>query len=348
MPAALRQVAVRRRLGVAAVCSVSAGQGRCQVEWCASGLTGAGLGVSAHHLPVARSHTPMTEHPSTHRRIRRRPATKLAGPTRSPADRPVDDSPGRIVADLLVPTTVWRIADTGVGGPGLSPRLARRLVAVYSRPGETIIDLTAGDGVAAAALAGGRVHRRARFSAAGGGLLVAYPTRADALVGSGDCPGSEAGEGCGVGRIVEDEPVYPPAPPVRPESPLAGMVVSESFAVASDGVRLVEAAAGLLAPAGCLIVAAVPAGPVPAGALPGLPAGGRSLVAAAAAVGLHRVQRIVAVVGPGGVDRFTYYATGGDLRRLARSPEGAVGTARAGEWSSGWLLVFMAGRAGRA
>ena len=65
----------------------------------------------------------------------------------------MDDSPGRIVADLLVPTTVWRIADTGVGGPGLAPRLARRLVAVYSRPGETIIDLTdlpevkVGDGV---------------------------------------------------------------------------------------------------------------------------------------------------------------------------------------------------------
>src|SRR6266568_4460027 len=64
-----------------------------------------------------------------------------------------------------VPITVWRTAEADHDQPSvIPPRLARRLVAAYSLPGEIVLDLTDGHTLAAAAGHAGRHHRPGWFT----------------------------------------------------------------------------------------------------------------------------------------------------------------------------------------
>ena len=70
-----------------------------------------------------------------------------------------------VAGDPPVPITVWRTArsdrDTSRSVPA---RLAYRMVAAYSHPGEAVIDLTDGHALTDVAVAGGRVHHKAWLS----------------------------------------------------------------------------------------------------------------------------------------------------------------------------------------
>ena len=74
-----------------------------------------------------------------------------------------------VAGDPPVPITVWRTARTDTDPAGTLPaRLAYRLVAAYSRPGDTVVDLTHDHALTAACATGGRrtppglVHRHRR------------------------------------------------------------------------------------------------------------------------------------------------------------------------------------------
>ncbi|MFG2043975.1 hypothetical protein [Dactylosporangium sp. NPDC048998] len=77
---------------------------------------------------------------------------------------------GRPLVDLVagdppVPITVWRTARaSGDRGASMPARLARRLVAAYSRPGEVVVDLTDDHVLTTACSTGARRHHRAWFT----------------------------------------------------------------------------------------------------------------------------------------------------------------------------------------
>src|SRR4051812_44939131 len=87
--------------------------------------------------------------------------------TPEPADAGTSPVPSidLVAGDPPVPITVWRTArserDTSRSIPA---RLAYRIVAAYSHPGEAVIDLTDGHALAGVAASGGRVHHKAWFS----------------------------------------------------------------------------------------------------------------------------------------------------------------------------------------
>src|SRR5438093_12641358 len=79
-----------------------------------------------------------------------------------------------VTGDPPVPITVWR-TPAGDDQASIAPRLSQRLVAVYSAPGEVVIDLTDDYALAGAAADGGRRHHRAWFTDAAA-VLVAPAT----------------------------------------------------------------------------------------------------------------------------------------------------------------------------
>src|SRR5262249_8616702 len=91
---------------------------------------------------------------------------------------------GRPLVDLIagdppVPITVWRTARAGGDrGASIPARLARRLVAAYSRPGEAVVDLTGDHALTTTCRAGDRRHHPARFTDG------ASPTTAPATIAS--------------------------------------------------------------------------------------------------------------------------------------------------------------------
>ncbi|GAA3292658.1 hypothetical protein Dvina_51690 [Dactylosporangium vinaceum] len=80
------------------------------------------------------------------------------------------DDDGRPLVDLVagdppVPISVWRTARAGGDhGASIPARLARRLVAAYSRTGEAVVDLTDDHALTTACGAGDRRHHRAWFT----------------------------------------------------------------------------------------------------------------------------------------------------------------------------------------
>jgi hypothetical protein len=81
----------------------------------------------------------------------------------------------RVPGDPPVPITVWRTAASPHDPPaGLPERLAYRLVAAYSRPGETVLDLTDGHVLAEPCSRGGRYHQCGWFTDASS-LIVGPP-----------------------------------------------------------------------------------------------------------------------------------------------------------------------------
>ena len=70
-----------------------------------------------------------------------------------------------VAGDPPVPLTVWRTARIpGDAGRSIGARLAGRLIAAYSRPGEAVVDVTADHALTQACAAGARRHHPAWFT----------------------------------------------------------------------------------------------------------------------------------------------------------------------------------------
>jgi len=119
----------------------------------------------------------MSKHPPHH------PTNPNPDPDRDPADE--FDGEDRQLVDLVagdppVPITVWRTARRpGDHGASMPARLARRLVAAYSRPGEAVVDLTDDHALTTACNAGTRRHHRAWFTDVASLIIGPATTGAD-------------------------------------------------------------------------------------------------------------------------------------------------------------------------
>jgi hypothetical protein len=249
-----------------------------------------------------------------------------------PRPDPTTTDPG---ADLVpgeppVPLTVWRTASTPAdAGRGVGARLAARLVAAYSRPGEPVVDLTDGHALARPCGAGARRHHPAWFTEVSsliiGPATPPPPTTAAGEPGDGDQPEEAPELRAWFGDDLTDPDLPPPA---APAGPLAGPGVGGSLdgatslvvagwpldaADAANRVRLawlLTACAGLLRPGGCLILV------VPAAA-GGAPQDFTGVVQAAAGVRLGYLQHIVAVTADADGDAFVYHVSDEELLTLA-------------------------------
>jgi hypothetical protein len=252
------------------------------------------------------------------------------GPAQSGADPtlPVD----LVAGDPPVPITVWRTARSGDDPTITIPtRLACRLVAAYSRPGEAVVDLTDDHALTVACQHGERRHHKAWFTDAAS-LIIGPATEPpdtepdhDTVLPT-DPDGPEPPElAAWFGDDLTD-PALPPADPPAavppPGASVAGvtsLVVAcwplDSSGDAANRVRLawlLTACARLLRPGGCLVlVVGTPLGQ------PATPEDFRPLVAAASAAGLGYLQHIVAVAAETDGDKFTYFATDEELMSLA-------------------------------
>ncbi|MEV4539309.1 hypothetical protein AB0J82_36605 [Asanoa sp. NPDC049518] len=274
----------------------------------------------------------MTTHPPHHT-----PPDQPGGPRVAPV---VDAVPG----DPPVPITVWRTARSNDDHAATIPaRLAARLVAAYSRPGDPVVDLTADHALAPSCTVGRRRHHRAWFTDTPS-LVIGPPSvppvpptttpRAQDRANAHRelCDGDR-----GHGRSVEPaeirdwfgddltDPHLPPTPTDDNPPPAGevGLWGRTSLVVAgwplhadpaSNRVRLawlLTICQDLLRAGGCLVlvVAASVDRPTPEDFTP--------IVTAATAAGLGYLQHIVGVAADLDGDTFTFHATDEELLALA-------------------------------
>ncbi len=240
-----------------------------------------------------------------------------------------------VAGEPPVPLTVWR-TPAGVGQASISPRLADRLIAAYSQPGEAVVDLTDDHALAGAATAGGRRHHPGWFTDTSA-LVIGPPTprpspvpdAATARPGRRRRRGEEV-EPAAIAAWFGDDLTDPHLPPSG-TTPTAGTptlrgstsLLSACWPLHPTRGRhqtrlrwLLHAGVALLRPGGCLVL--VVRGK-PGTAVPAAPQDYGPLVDAAADAGLGYLQHIVAVhadVDPDKGDRFTYYATEAELQAL--------------------------------
>jgi hypothetical protein len=238
-----------------------------------------------------------------------RPPTQPTGN----GDEGIDVVPG----DPPVPLTVWRTP----AGPDPTPiptRLAYRLLAAYTDPGDTIIDLTGSPAIADVAATGNRSLVHARF------------TPADALVVTDTAPARPPRDRHGIpvaaGELPEladwfgDDLRHTDRPtgtiPDQPtDTPPAGS--TRSLLVASWPLHSTDPVAVVrlrtLAGSACRILQ--PVGSVVFIATSDTPAPGNysTLVLAATAAGLRYLQHIVAIGADITADQLTYLSTDHDL-----------------------------------
>ncbi|MFI7025712.1 hypothetical protein [Micromonospora sp. NPDC049900] len=238
-----------------------------------------------------------------------------------------------IAGDPPVPITVWRTARTDADAhTSLPTRLAYRLVAAYSRPGEAVVDLTNDHALTAICATGGRRHHRAWFTDSSS--LIIGPTTTEPPPASGTTPvtgtpmpDTDGGEdppelGAWFGDDLTDldrpgtDSLTPPDDGRR-DAATSLVVACWPLHTADTTARvrlawLLAACARLLRPGGCLVlVVGVPAGTQPT------PEDFGPLVAAAAAAGLGYLQHIVAVEADTDGDQFVYHVTDEELLTLA-------------------------------
>ena len=260
-----------------------------------------------------------------------------------------------VPGDPPVPITVWRTARSGDDqSTTIGARLACRLVAAYSRPGDAVIDLTDGHVLADACRLGYRRHHQARFTNTDAVIIAAAsPTDADQpATPAGDDepqpPGLVAWFGDSLtADLTDDLPPHDPphdGTPVAPVRGVATVAAATSLVVAgwpldaADGPNrdrlgwLLRAAGHLLRPGGCLVL-------VVAGGIGTAPQGFTAVVGAARAAGLGYLQHIVAVRADVDGDRFTYYATDEELLALAHARRGRLVMAHLPVQAD--LLVFI-------
>lgn len=269
--------------------------------------------------------------------------------TRAPRSTPPPAGPGSephtdlVPGDPPVPVTVWR-TPAGDDQSSIPTRLAQRLVAAYSQPGEVVVDLTDDHALTAAAAGGGRRHHRGWFTDAAA-VLVAATTRPDTGnpipdTGRPAVPtrrrrrrGDEESDAPELAAWFGDDLTDPDMPPAA-RAPVAATGADRVRGATSlvvggwplhpvdtrhrDRLRgLLRAGTALLRPAGCLVLVVRPSAAeafVP-------PEDFGPLVAAAGAAGFGYLQHIVAVradVDGEQGDRFVYYATDAELLALAR------------------------------
>lgn len=238
-----------------------------------------------------------------------------AGPPGDPDPSLIDVVPGMPV----VPITVWR---TPAGGDpaAVTDRLAYRLLAAYTDPGDTVVDLTDTPTLAAAAVTGDRHHVQARTNG-GGAVVVVATTPASGRRRPRSWRGLAGGELPEITDWFGDDLRDPDRPPgtttvLVPTLPVGTGLVTLVVAVwpphpdphthtrALTG--LLAAAVAILRPGGCLAFVAT-----------GGAAGYGTLVAAARTAGLRYLQHIVAVRAEVAADEFVYHATPTDLAALA-------------------------------
>jgi hypothetical protein len=266
----------------------------------------------------------------------------------TPADPAVlDAAPTDLIAgDPPVPITVWRTARTEAdAGRSIGARLAARLIAAYSHPGEVVVDLTDGHALTQASTIGGRRHHPAWFTDASS-LIIGPANPAHSADTATTVTGGGTGEdeedlpelSAWFGDDLTDPELHPAGAPnaeVAADGSLHGvtsLVVArwplDATGDAANRVRLawlLTACARLLRPGGCLIlVVAVPAGtpPVPEDFTP--------VVQAAAGVRLGYLQHIVAVAADTDGDAFIYHVTDEELLALADAT---------GQWQAAHLRV---------
>ena len=247
------------------------------------------------------------------------------------ANPPPDDvtETDLIAGDPPVPITVWRTARSSDDtGRSIGARLANRLIAAYSRPGEAVVDLTGDHALTTACAHGGRQHHRAWFTDPTG--LIIGPATPTVSGPSIDRTGEEEHEddapepATWFGDDLTDPDLPHSGTPVTGQ-PLNTTGQHETSLVVADWpldphndaatrVRLawlLTACTRRLRAGGCLILAvAVPAGtPSPQDFTP--------VVEAAAGVGLGYLQHLVAVTADTDGDAFTYHLTDEELLSLA-------------------------------
>ena len=243
-----------------------------------------------------------------------------------PVDPPVDPTLIDLVAgDPPVPVTVWRTARTDADtGRAIGARLAYRLVAAYSRPGDGVIDLTTDHALTSACATGGRRHHAGWFTDASS-LIIGPPTRTDPAVRSDN--GDLTDTGTWFGDDLTDADLPPSSNPAVPVPDGASLAEATSLVVAcwpldtadvTNRIRLawlLTACARLLRPGGCLIL--VVTAPVSRAA----PQDFTPVVQAAAAIELGYLQHIVAVTADTCGDAFVYHVTDEELLALATQAE---------------------------
>jgi len=273
-----------------------------------------------------------------------------SGSPAEPGGEPHTDPQADLVAgDPPVPISVWR-TPTGDDQASIPVRLAQRLVATYSRPGEVVVDVTDDHALTVAAVDGGRRHHKGWFTDASA-LIIGPPTPpADAGTDDGPAVRPRAGSPRRR-RRVEADPLElaawfgddltdPDLPPQRhslgpvgtgrsavlgvdPVSGATGLVVTCWPLSAVDARNrkrlrgLLRAATTLLRPAGCLVLVVRAPAAVPLVA----PEDFGPLVAAAREAGLGYLQHIVAVRAEVSGDQFVYYATEEELLALAHDAQ---------------------------
>ncbi|ADL49613.1 MULTISPECIES: hypothetical protein [Micromonospora] len=277
-------------------------------------------------------HTPHPHHPAGHT---------------EPADSTLIDL---VAGDPPVPITVWRTARTDAEThTSLPTRLAYRLVAAYSRPGEAVVDFTTDHALSPVCARGGRQHHRAWFTDSSTLVigpattgLPAATTETGPLTAPGEPDGGDAQEPPELVDWFGDDLTDPDLPGadaavVRPpdDGPLDAapslVVATWPLHEADTTARvrlawLLAAGARLLRPGGCLVlVVGVPAGTQPT------PEDFGPLVAAASRAGLGYLQHIVAVEADTEGDQFVYHVADEELLTLAHAdPE---------QWSVAHLRV---------
>jgi hypothetical protein len=143
-----------------------------------------------------------------------------------------------VAGEPPVPITVWRTARTpDDAGRSIGARLAARLVAAYSRPGEAVVDLTGDHALTDACLAGTRWHHPAWFADASS-IIIGPATPATTRVnpsGSGDGVGEEDEPpklSAWFGDDLTDPDLSPPAGPVAGLPPGGSLDGATSLVVA--------------------------------------------------------------------------------------------------------------------
>ncbi|MFF4940736.1 hypothetical protein [Micromonospora sp. NPDC000729] len=248
-------------------------------------------------------------------------------------DAEVDPTPTDLVAgDPPVPLTVWRTARTpGDAGRSIGTRLAGRLIAAYSRPGEAVVDVTGDHALTQACAAGARRHRPAWFTDTSS-LIIGPATVAPSVGTTGDAEPGEQDDlpemGAWFGDDLTDPQLHPPTDTPTDPPPDNSLQQATSLVVAcwplhehaaATRVRLawlLTACAALLQPGGCLILVVT----VPAGTTTG-PEDFSGVVQAAAGVGLGYLQHLVAVTADTDGDAFVYHVTDEELLTLTTTDQ---------------------------
>ncbi|MCO1593746.1 hypothetical protein M8C17_01035 [Micromonospora sp. RHAY321] len=225
-----------------------------------------------------------------------------------------------VAGDPPVPVTVWRTARTETdAGRSIGARLAYRLVAAYSRPGEVVVDLTGDHALAAVCSTGGRRHHPAWFTDASSLIIgpATPPGRPDpaTLSHDGDLPDMSAWFG---DDLTDTDLPSATAPNSASLAEATSLVVASWPLDPTDTTNrirlawLLTACAKLLCPGGCLVlVVTVPS-------TSSQPEDFTSVATAAASVGLGYLQHIVAVAADTDGDAFVYHLTDEELLTLAQ------------------------------